>query len=55
MHSECNDIRLYAGEEKQKHWVADNTCNTDSTDIWIKIDELVPEIINRLFVMEIQR
>ena len=40
MHSECNDVRLYA-RRKQKHWVADNTCNTDSTDIWIKIDELV--------------
>ena len=40
MHSECNDIRVYSGEVKQKHWVADNTCNTDSTDIWIKVDEL---------------
>jgi hypothetical protein len=37
MSSDCSDIRIYGGSTKFNHWVADNTCNTSTTDIYILI------------------
>ncbi len=38
--SNCNQIMVYDGSTKLKHWVADNSCNTSQTYIW----SLVPSI-----------
>jgi len=42
MSSDCSDIRMYGATTKFNHWVADNTCNTASTDIYV----LVPSLPN---------
>ena len=40
LNSDCSDLRVLSAEEKISYWVADNSCNTDATSLWVKVPEV---------------
>ena len=47
--SSCYGIRVLSNEEKINHWIADNSCNSESTHIWVKVPS-VSDGINDLTI-----
>ncbi|MFT3707365.1 MAG: DUF2341 domain-containing protein [Archangium sp.] len=46
MRSDCGDLRVYAGDgctptDAVAFWVADGTCNTSQTNVWLKLPSVV--------------
>lgn len=43
MQGDCGDIRFTSSDGVSlPYWVVDDTCNTSTTDIWVKVDDIPP-------------